>query len=130
MPSPAVPDTWQPIWHRPVSYTHLDVYKRQGQAYELAIFEAQQYSDEIKKLEGAYKRGEYSSTEYQEKLQDLTDKQWESIKAAEKAKEGIIDLNKARVDAAKKGIEKEIKATEELIDKKKEALDIEKEGCV
>ena len=99
-----------------------------GQAYELAIFEAQQYSDEIKKLEGAYKRGEYSSTEYQEKLQDLTDKQWESIKAAEKAKEGIIDLNKARVDAAKKGIEKEIKATEELIDKKKEALDIEKES--
>ncbi len=99
-----------------------------GQAYELAIFEAQQYSDEIKKLEDAYKRGEYSSTEYQEKLQDLTDKQWESIKAAEKAKEGIIDLNKARVDAAKKGIEKEIKATEELIDKKKEALDIEKES--
>lgn len=99
-----------------------------GEAYELAIFRAQQYSQEIQNLSEAYQRGEYSTLEYQEKLQELQDKQWDSIKASQAAKEGIIELNKTRVDAIKKGIEKEISATEELINKKKEALDIEKDA--
>ena len=99
-----------------------------GEAYELAIFRAQQYGQEIQNLSEAYQRGEYSTLEYQEKLQELQDKQWDSIKASQAAKEGIIELNKTRVDAIKKGIEKEISATEELINKKKEALDIEKDA--
>ena len=99
-----------------------------GEAYELAIFRAQQYSQEIQNLSDAYQRGEYSTLEYQEKLQELQDKQWDSIKASQAAKEGIIELNKTRVDVIKKGIEKEISATEELINKKKEALDIEKDA--
>ncbi len=99
-----------------------------GEAYELAIKKAREYSDAIAKLNEAYARGEYSTLEYNEKLQELTNKQWDAVKAAQDAKDGIVALNKARVDAVKKGIEKEISATEELINKKKEALDIEKES--
>ena len=45
---------------------------------------------------------------------------WENVNASEKAKQGIIDLNKARIDAIVDGIEKEIDAYKKLTN---EAID-------
>ena len=65
--------------------------------------------------------------EYIEKLAELKDGQYESIQSYQDSKDAIIDLQKARVDAIKEGIDKEIDAYEELIEKKKEELESETE---
>lgn len=68
-----------------------------------------------------------SESEYQEKLKELEDAQRSSIDSYKDAKDGIVSLNEARVDAIKDGINKEIDAYKELIDLKKEELDAEKD---
>lgn len=98
-----------------------------AQEMERAKYRAEQYGKEIEYLNQEYKAGKYSVDEYNEKLQELKDGQWDSIKSYEAAKKSIIDLNKTRVEAIKDGIQKEIDAYSELIDKKKEELNLQKD---
>lgn len=97
-----------------------------AQEMERAKYRAEQYGKEIEYLNQEYAAGKYSVDEYNEKLQELKDGQWDSIKSYEAAKKSIIDLNKTRVEAIKDGIQKEIDAYSELIDKKKEELSLQK----
>ena len=99
-----------------------------AQQMENAQFKSQQYGKAIEKLKKDYAAGLYSVDEYNEKLADLTDSQYDAIKSYEDAKDAIVDLNKTRVDAVKDGMQKEIDAYEELISKKKESLNSDKEA--
>ena len=99
-----------------------------AQEMERAKYRAGQYGKEIEYLNQEYAAGKYSVDEYNEKLQELKDGQWDSIKSYESAKKSIIDLNKTRVEAIKDGIQKEIDAYSELIDKKKEELNLQKDA--
>ena len=94
---------------------------------ERAKYRSQQYADEIQYLNQAYAAGEYSTDEYNEKLQELQKGQWDSIKAYEDAKDALIDLNRTRIDAVKNSIEKEISAYQKLIETKKEELQLQKD---
>lgn len=98
-----------------------------AQEMERAKYRAEQYGKEIEYLNEQYAAGKYSTDEYNEKLQELRDGQWDSIKSYESAKKAIVDLNKTRVEAVKDGIQKEIDAYSELIDKKKEELNLQKD---
>ena len=98
-----------------------------AQQMELAQTQAQKYGDAIDQLQKDYKNGLYSVDEYNEKLAELKENQWDSIEAYEDAKDAIVDLNKTRIDAVKDGMEKELDAYKELIEKKKEALDADKD---
>lgn len=104
--------------------TSLGLYAQQ---MEIAEYRAKKYEEAIDELNKGYRMGLYSESEYQEKLNELKDAQYDSIDSYYEARDAIVDLNKTRVDAIKDGIEKEIDAYEELIDKKKEELDAEKE---
>ena len=97
------------------------------QQMEMAQYEAEQYAQAIDDLNKDYADGKYSESEYLEKLDELTTGQYDSIEAYYEARDAIVDCHKARVDAIKEGIEKEIDAYEELINKKKEELDAEKD---
>lgn len=99
-----------------------------AQEMERAKYRAEQYGKEIEYLNQEYAAGKYSVDEYNEKLQELKDGQWDSIKSYEAAKKSIINLNKTRVEAIKDGIQKEIDAYSELIDKKKEELSLQKDA--
>lgn len=99
-----------------------------AQEMERAKYRAEQYGKEIEYLNQEYADGKYSVDEYNEKLQELRDGQWDSIKSYEAAKKAIVDLNKTRVEAIKNGIEKEISTYQELIDKKKEELQLQKDS--
>lgn len=99
-----------------------------AQEMERAKYRAEQYGKEIEYLNQEYAAGKYSEDEYLEKLQELRDGQWDSIKSYEAAKKAIVDLNKTRVEAVKDGIQKEIDAYSELIDKKKEELSLQKDA--
>ena len=98
-----------------------------AQQYELAQHRASQYKAEIEILNQDYLDGKYSATEYQEKLAELTEGQWDAVKASEAAKDGMVELNEIRVEKEIESIEKEIDAYKELIDAQKEALDSEKD---
>lgn len=98
-----------------------------AQQMEVAEAKSKQYADAINELEKDYNNGLYSTDEYNEKLAELTENQWDSIEAYEDAKDAIVDLNKTRIDAIKDGIKKELDAYKELIDKKKELLDADKD---
>lgn len=111
------------VWSKE-GLTQLGLY---AQEYEKAIYAANMYGQEIEQLNQAYIRGEYSATEYSDKLSELKDAQWDEINASESAKDAIMDLNKARIDIMVKAIEEEIDAMKELIDSKKEALDVEQD---
>lgn len=99
-----------------------------AQEMERAKKEAELYGKEIDALSVAYADGKYSQEEYEEKLKELKEGQWSAIEAAESAKDAIIDLNKARVESAKKVIQDEIDAYSELIEKRREELDVEKDA--
>lgn len=98
-----------------------------AQEMERAKQSAEYYQNEIDTLNETWQDSGYSQTEYEEKLRELEEKQWDSIEAYEAAKDAIIDLNKVRVEAAKEAIDKEIEALEEKNEKIKESLDLEKE---
>lgn len=95
---------------------------------EKAKYRAELYGKEIEQLNKDYAAGKYSTDEYNEKLKDLKDSQWDSIDAYESAKKAIIDLNKTRIEAVKDGIQKEIDAYEKLISKRKEDLSAQKDA--
>lgn len=99
-----------------------------AQEMERAQYRAKQYAEQIDYLNQEYAAGKYSVDEYNEKLQELKDGQWDSIKSYEAAKDAIVDLNRTRVDAAKDAMQKEIDAYNELIDKKKEELQLSKDA--
>ena len=98
-----------------------------AQEMENAKYRAKLYADEIEWLNKNWKKEGYSVDEYNEKLQELKDGQWDSIDAYESAKDAIVDLNKTRVDAIKDGIEKEIDAYQKLIEAQKESLQAQKD---
>ena len=98
-----------------------------AQQMETAQVKAKEYAEQIDYLNKNWKKDGYSVDEYNEKLAELTEKQWDEIEACEDAKDKIVDLNKTRIDAIKEGIKEEIDAYKELIDKKKEALDADKD---
>lgn len=99
-----------------------------AQQLEVANFKVEQYGEAIAHLEKDYAAGLYSTDEYNEKLAELKENQWDAIEAQESAKKSIIDLNKTRIQAVKDGMQKEIDAYSELIDKKKEELNLQKES--
>lgn len=99
-----------------------------AQEMERAQYRAEQYAEQIEYLNQEYAAGKYSTDEYNEKLQELKDGQWDSIKSYEAAKDAIVDLNKTRVQAVKDGIQKELDAYQKLIDKKKEELNLQQES--
>lgn len=104
--------------------TRLGVYTER---LELAAAQVKRHQDEIKKLNEQYDKGEISDEQYQERLSDLTSALQDSIQAQEDARDGIVELNEARIDAIKEGIEKEIEAYEDYIDVVQEALDAERD---
>ena len=97
------------------------------QEMENAKYRSNLYAQEIKDLTANYKSLGYSEDEYQEKLQELKDGQWDAIDAYESAKDAIMDLNEARVEEIKDGIQKQIDAYKELIEKQKESLQQQRE---
>lgn len=104
--------------------TRMALYQSQ---MEYAAVMAKRYGDEIESLTEKYKAGEISEIEYQEKLRELEGSQRDMIDSYNDAKDGLVDLNRARVDAIKDGIDKEIKAYQELINLRKEELDSERD---
>lgn len=104
--------------------TQLGLY---AEKMELAKYQADKYAEEIEYLNKQYKAGKYSETEYLEKLNELKQGQYDAIEVYNDSRDAMVELNEARVDAIKEGIEKQIEALEELIDKKKEELDAEKD---
>lgn len=91
-----------------------------GEQLETAQYLINKYSKEIEYLNGEYIKGTITVEEYNSKMQDLNDKQWESVDAYNAAKKAIIELRK-------KGIEEEIDALEELYDARKKAWEQEKD---
>ena len=104
--------------------TQLGLY---AQEYEKSVYAANMYAEEIAKLNEAFANGEYSTTEYADKLADLKKAQWDEVNASEAAKDSIMSLNKERVETMVTAIEDEIDAMKELISSKKNALDAEEE---
>lgn len=98
-----------------------------AQQMELSEYESKKYAEAIDDLTAGYEQGLYSESEYYEKLDELTDKQYDSIDSYYEARDAIVDLNKERIESIKDGIDKEIDAYKELIDAKKEALDTERD---
>lgn len=91
-----------------------------GEQLESAQYLISKYSKEIEYLNGEYIKGTITVEEYNEKMNDLNDKQWESVDAYNAAKKAIIELRK-------KGIDEEIDALEELYDARKKAWEQEKD---
>lgn len=98
-----------------------------AQEMERAQYRAEQYAEQIEYLSQEYAAGKYSTDEYNEKLQELRDGQWDSIKSYEAAKNAIIELNKTRIESVKDGINKELEAYKKLIDTKKQELQLSKD---
>ena len=91
-----------------------------GEQLESAQYLINKYSKEIEYLNGEYTKGTITVEEYNEKMQDLNDKQWKSVDAYNAAKKAIIELRK-------KGIDEEIDALEDLYDARKKAWEQEKD---
>ena len=98
-----------------------------GRQYELSQYQVQQYAEEIEKLKQEYLAGNYSATEYTDKLAELTQSQWDAVNASEAAKNAMLEMNKARVEEIIEGIESEKDAYKELIDTQLEAIDAAEE---
>lgn len=98
-----------------------------AQQYELARTEVEQYSEEIDYLNQLYKNGSVSTNDYNDKLLELQNAQWDSISLSEEAKDAILDLAETRVNEAIDAINEETDAYKEMIDKQKESLQAEKD---
>jgi len=98
-----------------------------SQQMEVAEKEAAKYQEEIDYLNANWKSLGYTQEEYTEKLEELKSNQYDAINSYHDAKDAIVELNEARIDAIKNGIEKEIEAYKKLIDAKKEELDAEQD---
>ena len=98
-----------------------------AQEMERAEEKAKMYAQAIDDLTTEYEAGHYSESEYYEKLNELTQGQYEAIEAAQEEKEAIVELHEQRVDEIKNGINKQIDAYKKLIDTKKKELETEKD---
>jgi hypothetical protein len=104
--------------------TRMGMYTNQ---MEMASANAARYQEQIDDLNEEYSNGAISEEQYQEKLSDLVGSQQDAIMSYEDAKDSIVALNEARIDAIREGIEKEIEAYQDLTDAKKEELDAERD---
>lgn len=104
--------------------TRLGLYTQQ---MEEAAYSAQDYQQKIDELNESTTDEEKNSDRYRDKLAELVDGQREAINSYEDAKDGIVELNEARVEAIKEGIEREIEAYNDLLDAKREELDAERD---
>lgn len=95
---------------------------------DLAKVKSQQYANAIADLNSNWESWGMSVDQYNEKLAELTENQWDSIEAYEDAKDALVSLNKTRVDAVKNAMKKELDAYKKLIDAKKEALNADKDA--
>ena len=86
-----------------------------AQQYDLLMQQANRYKDEVTKLNEKLAKDPYNKTLIKQRNEWL-EAQQDSIKAAEKQKEAMVDL-------AEKGIKKQIEAMNELISEYEEALD-------
>ena len=98
-----------------------------AQQMEIAEYKARQYAEAIDDLQKDYQKGLYSENEYLEKLDELTQNQYDAIESFEDAKKAIVDLNEAYVENVKDGIQAQIDAYDELIQKRKDELSAEKD---
>lgn len=98
-----------------------------AQQLELAKYQVGQYGDAIEQLKKDYQAGKYSTTEYVDKLADLSQGQWDAVKSAESLEDAIVSLNKTRVDEEIDVIEKAIDAYKEYTDSQIEALEAAKD---
>lgn len=104
--------------------TRLGMYTNQ---LELAAAEAARYGERIDELNEQRASGELSEEQYQEALSEAISEQQNAIQSYEDAKDSIVELNEARIDAVKEGIEQEISAYEDLISLKKKELEAERD---
>lgn len=104
--------------------TSLGLY---AQKMDIAQKQAEQYAKEIDDLNRDWKKLGYTEKEYLDKLDELKSGQYGCIKLYSDTKDAIVDLNKERVDAIKKSIEKETEAYEKLIKIKQDELNTEKD---
>ncbi len=98
-----------------------------AQQYELAQYQVKQYGDAIDKLNEDYLAGKYSSTEYMDKLAELSGEQWNAVDSAKSLEDAIYKLNETRVNEEIKTIEDEISAYRESTDARIEALNSAKD---
>lgn len=98
-----------------------------AQQYELAQYQVEQYGDAIDKLNEDYLAGKYSSTEYMDKLAELSGEQWNAVDSAKSLEDAIYKLNETRVNEEIKTIEDEISAYKESTDARIEALNAAKD---
>lgn len=98
-----------------------------AQQYEIAKYQVGQYGEAIEQLKDDYAAGKYSSTEYMDKLAELTKEQWNAVNSAESLEDSIIKLNETRVNEEIEVIEDEIDAYKKLTDSQIEALKASKD---
>lgn len=94
-----------------------------AQQYELAKYQVEQYNDAIDRLNYQYQNGDYSATEYMDKLAELTQGQWDAVNSMEAMEDAIMDLNEARINEGIETLEEEIDAYKELTDAQIEAIE-------
>ena len=94
-----------------------------SQQYEVNKLQAEQYAEAQRDLEQMYRAGQYTTTEYIEKLAELKNGQWDAIDAYRAAEDAIMQLNEARVEEECEAIQEEIDAFKELTDAQIEALE-------
>ena len=104
--------------------TRLGLYTQQ---MEKAAFETQRAKDELAELQATTSEANKNTDWYREREEELTQAIYDGVNSYNDAKDGIIELNEARVEAIKEGIEKEIEAYNDLLDVKREELDAERD---
>lgn len=104
--------------------TRLGLYTQQ---MEKAAFETQRAKDELAELRATTSEADKNTDWYREREEELTQAIYDGVNSYEDAKDGIVELNEARVEAIKEGIEKEIEAYNDLLDVKREELDTERD---
>ena len=104
--------------------TRLGLYTQQ---MEKAAFETQRAKDELAELQSTTSEADKNTDWYRQREEELTQAIYDGVEAYNSSKDGIVQLNEARVEAIKEGIEKEIEAMNDLIENKKEALDAERD---
>ena len=94
-----------------------------AQQYELNKNQSEQYAKAQDELERMYRSGQYTTSEYIEKLAELKDGQWDAIEAYKAAENAIMSLNEVRIEEECEAIQEEIDAFKELTDAQIEALE-------
>ena len=104
--------------------TRLGLYTQQ---MEKAAFETQRAKDELAELQATTSEADKNTDWYREREEELTQTIYDNANAYNDYKDGIVELNEARIEAIKEGIEKEIEAYNDLLDVKREELDAERD---